>query len=110
VFKRDPDFRFVRGEWNLGVEFKYASLPEDPKEVARILPLLKRRLVAWDPVANKEVFRVDHPGPWNGGVLATAGNLVFQGTPGGEFAAYRADAEAVRQYVLARAHATRPSQ
>jgi PQQ-dependent dehydrogenase (methanol/ethanol family) len=91
VFKHDTAFRFTRGEWNLGTEFKYASLPEDPKEIAKILPLLKGRLLAWDPVANKEVFRIDHPGPWNGGILATAGNLIFQGTPGGEFAAYRAD-------------------
>jgi quinohemoprotein ethanol dehydrogenase len=29
--------------------------------------------------------------PWNGGVLSTAGNLVFQGTGMGEFVAYRAD-------------------
>ena len=30
------------------------------------------------------------PGPWNGGLLSTAGNLVFQGTAAGEFVAYRA--------------------
>ena len=30
------------------------------------------------------------PGPWNGGLLSTAGNLVFQGTAAGEFIAYRA--------------------
>jgi mono/diheme cytochrome c family protein len=47
-------------------------------------------LLAWDPVANKEKFRIEL-GPWSGGVLATAGNLIFQGTPAGEFAAYRAD-------------------
>jgi mono/diheme cytochrome c family protein len=33
---------------------------------------------------------VQHPGAWNGGVLSTAGNLVFQGNVGGEFAAYNA--------------------
>ena len=42
-------------------------------------------------MTNKEKFRIEHAGPWSGGVLATAGNLIFQGTPGGEFAAYRAD-------------------
>ena len=31
------------------------------------------------------------PIAWNGGVLATAGNLVFQGTSHGEFIAYAAD-------------------
>jgi quinohemoprotein ethanol dehydrogenase len=34
---------------------------------------------------------VPHPGPWNGGVLSTAGNLVFQGTASAEFRAYAAD-------------------
>jgi alcohol dehydrogenase (cytochrome c)/quinohemoprotein ethanol dehydrogenase len=48
-------------------------------------------LIAWDPVAGKEAWRVEQPGPWNGGTLATAGNLVFQGNAQGQFAAYSAD-------------------
>jgi quinohemoprotein ethanol dehydrogenase len=48
-------------------------------------------LVAWDPVAKKEAWRVPYKGPWNGGTLATAGNLVFQGTATEQFAAYSAD-------------------
>jgi len=48
------------------------------------------RLLAWDPVAQKEVWRVEHVSPWNGGTLATAGNLVFQGTADGRFVAYDA--------------------
>ncbi len=47
-------------------------------------------LVAWDPVAQKEAWRVQHPTLWNGGTLATAGNLVFQGTADGWFNAYDA--------------------
>ena len=47
-------------------------------------------LQAWDPVAQKERWRVQHPGPLNGGVLSTAGNLVFQGNGSGLIAAYRA--------------------
>jgi len=50
------------------------------------------RLVAWDPVAQKEVWRQEHVSPWNGGTLATAGNLVFQGTADGRFVAYDAKA------------------
>ena len=49
------------------------------------------QIIAWDPVQRKEVWRVRHPLPWNGGMLATAGNLVFQGNSVGEFAAYAAD-------------------
>ncbi len=48
-------------------------------------------LVAWDPVAQKARWTVQYPGPSNGGTLVTAGNLVFQGTAGGEFRAYSAD-------------------
>ena len=48
------------------------------------------RLLAWDPVAQKEVWRVEHVSPWNGGTLTTAGGLVFQGTADGRFLAYDA--------------------
>jgi quinohemoprotein ethanol dehydrogenase len=48
------------------------------------------RLLAWDPVAQKEVWRVEQVSPWNGGTLTTAGNLVFQGTADGRFRAYNA--------------------
>jgi quinohemoprotein ethanol dehydrogenase len=48
-------------------------------------------LKAWDPIAQKAVWTVKHPGSFNGGVLSTAGNLVFQGTGDGRFAAYAAD-------------------
>ncbi|GAP33643.1 PQQ-dependent dehydrogenase, methanol/ethanol family [Piscinibacter sakaiensis] len=51
---------------------------------------LSGRLVAWDPVAQKEVWRQEHAAPWNGGTLTTAGNLVFQGTADGRFVAYDA--------------------
>lgn len=47
-------------------------------------------LLAWDPVKQKEVWRVPTPAWWNGGVLATAGGLVFQGQVDGKFNAYAA--------------------
>jgi quinohemoprotein ethanol dehydrogenase len=48
------------------------------------------RLIAWDPVRQKEAWRQEHVSPWNGGTLTTAGNLVFQGTADGRFIAYNA--------------------
>jgi quinohemoprotein ethanol dehydrogenase len=48
------------------------------------------RLVAWDPVAQKEVWHADLPDPKSGGTLTTAGNLVFQGRADGTLVAYRA--------------------
>ncbi|MES2422823.1 MAG: PQQ-dependent dehydrogenase, methanol/ethanol family [Pseudomonadota bacterium] len=48
------------------------------------------RLIAWDPVQQKEVWRKEHVSPWNGGTVTTAGNLVFQGTADGRIVAYNA--------------------
>jgi quinohemoprotein ethanol dehydrogenase len=47
-------------------------------------------LLAWDPVAQKMRWEVGHDSYWNGGTMTSAGNLVFQGTARGEFAAYNA--------------------
>ena len=47
-------------------------------------------LLAWDPVKGAARWSVDHSLPFNGGVLSTAGNLVFQGSGEGEFSAYDA--------------------
>jgi quinohemoprotein ethanol dehydrogenase len=48
------------------------------------------RLIAWDPVQHREVWRQEQISPWNGGTLTTAGNLVFQGTADARFVAYNA--------------------
>jgi quinohemoprotein ethanol dehydrogenase len=47
-------------------------------------------LLAWDPVARKVAWE-QREGSGSAGTLTTAGNLVFQGTPGKKFAAFRAD-------------------
>src|SRR3546814_10534666 len=49
------------------------------------------QLIAWDPVKQKPVWTQDYVTVWNGGTLATAGGLVFQGTADGRFVAYAAD-------------------
>ncbi len=66
--------------WNVG----FVLNGEPPKAPAF------GRLVAWDPVKQKEAWHVEYPAPWNGGTLTTAGNLVFQGTADGRFVAYDA--------------------
>lgn len=48
-------------------------------------------LSAWDPVRQREAWRVDYSATGSGGVLATAGNLVVQGTVDDTIAIYRAD-------------------
>jgi quinohemoprotein ethanol dehydrogenase len=89
-FLKDKDFRPESVGINMGVDLASTSLPQDPKVKAAILASLKGSLLAWDPVAGREAWRAEHAGPWNGGLLSTAGNLVFQGTAAGEFVAYRA--------------------
>src|SRR5665213_3871360 len=49
------------------------------------------RLVAWDPVLQSARWSAMRRFPSNGGVLSTAGNLVFQGEGAGEFQAFAAD-------------------
>jgi len=81
-YKHDPDFEYVPGAWNIGIDWTVAD--RFPREV------VSGHLLAWDPVAQREVWRAQYTGPWNGGTLTTAGNLVFQGTAHGTFAVYRA--------------------
>jgi PQQ-dependent dehydrogenase (methanol/ethanol family) len=90
VYGTDDKFAFHPGEWNTATNTDLNSLPTDPKALAAMKNAFKGYLAAWDPVAQKEVWRAEHKGPWNGGVLATGGGLVFQGTADGHFNAYDA--------------------
>jgi quinohemoprotein ethanol dehydrogenase len=91
-----------QGAWNPGefkqmsadplkgnVPYNLALAPAERKVEAYDIPY-KGRLLAWDPVARKPKWVVEYGAYWNGGTLATAGNLVFQGTAAGDFIAYNA--------------------
>ena len=52
------------------------------------------KLVAWDPVTQTSRWSIPQATGFNGGLLATAGNLVFQGAGNGEFSAYSASSGA----------------
>ena len=52
-------------------------------------------LLAWDPVTQKKAWQVPTPVFWNGGVLATGGDLVFQGQIDRRFNAYDAKSGAL---------------
>jgi quinohemoprotein ethanol dehydrogenase len=84
------NYRYRPTGWNVGVDFLVAGLPDDEAQLKAIRASLKGRLIAWDPVTQSEKWSVEYSGPWNGGVLATAGGLVFQGNAVGEFAAFDA--------------------
>lgn len=69
---------------NMGADWQYQG-----PESGQVVPPTGR-LIAWDPVAQREVWRVEHPQPLSGGTLSTAGGLVFQGRADGRLRAYRA--------------------
>lgn len=52
--------------------------------------IVKSYLQAWDPVKQKEAWRVDNAVFGSSGTLSTAGDLVFSGNHAGDFAAYDA--------------------
>ena len=54
-------------------------------------PFSPGKLVAFDPVSQSIRWSVDQRLPYNGGVMATAGNLVFEGNAEGRFEAFAAD-------------------
>ena len=91
AYGTDPRFQDDSTKWNTGADFA-AGVPQViPSEVFKFLRSgLKGRLIAWDPVANEARWTVEHEGPWNGGVLSTAGGVIFQGKLNGEFVAYDA--------------------
>jgi len=84
VYGNDPNFKPSKMGNNLGVSFA-GNAPASPKAAEEALASVQGRLIAWDPVAQKEVWRVERAGPANGGALSTGGGLVFQGTGLGDF-------------------------
>jgi quinohemoprotein ethanol dehydrogenase len=50
----------------------------------------KGQLIAWDPVTQKQRWKVQNEQLWNSGALSTAGDLVFQGTADGWLYGYNA--------------------
>ncbi len=90
-FAQDKAFLHRPGVWNTGTDFD-ASLPgDDPGVMISALSSFKGGLTAWNPVTQQPAWGIQHDTLWNGGLLSTAGNLVFQGRADGYFAAYAAD-------------------
>jgi quinohemoprotein ethanol dehydrogenase len=85
----DPAYRYNKGGRNLGVIAGPGALPRVSGE--QTATAAAAYLVAWDPVAQNERWRVTFSGPGNGGgTLATGGTLVFEADPQGNLVAYHA--------------------
>lgn len=80
VYKRNPD------GLNLGLEF--GRITQLLMENLDTQPTPKGYLKAFDPLTGESPWTVEIPHYWNGGVLGTAGGLVFQGDALGYFNAY----------------------
>jgi alcohol dehydrogenase (cytochrome c)/quinohemoprotein ethanol dehydrogenase len=90
AYTDDPNYAPRPIGFNVGIDGPSASMPQDSNVRSQVLASVRGFLKAWDPVAQKESWRVEQPGPWNGGVLSTAGSLVFSGNGSGQFNAYHA--------------------
>ena len=80
IYKRNP------GRWNMGIEM--SSLAQNVLSNLESMPEPGGFLKAFDPLTGETKWSVPIPHYWNGGVLATAGGLVFQGDALGLFSAY----------------------
>jgi quinohemoprotein ethanol dehydrogenase len=86
----DGAFNFVHHRSNSGQG--YGNMPElRAKLQEEANAKEKGYLLAWNPKTQTEAWRVPYPHPGSGGVLATAGNLLIQGTIDKTLAIYRAD-------------------
>ena len=74
---------------NLGITMSPVT-PVDDQGKPIEMPKTTGSLLAWNPVTQKPVWRADHPVSSAGGVLATAGNIVVQGTGANTIEIYRA--------------------
>jgi len=90
LYKPDEHFQEKALAFNTATDVVAPALPQKPQIKKAVLESIKGHLCAWDPIQQKEVWRVERGSPVNGGVLSTAGNLVFQGTAQGNLEAYRA--------------------
>lgn len=91
VYAHDPDWKPGTTGFQLGIDASAGNLPPDQAIRQATAAAMTGALVAFDPVTGTIKWKVPQETPTNGGTLATAGNLVFQGTALGEFRAYAAD-------------------
>jgi quinohemoprotein ethanol dehydrogenase len=95
LFGHDPDWKYNEPSYlgfASGIGFNTATGVDTTLPIRKEInaPKINERLLAWDPVNQREVWHYPHKNLWNGGVLTTAGDLVFQGGSDGVFRAFDA--------------------
>ena len=89
LYTAQKPFQYRAKGWNTGIELSSGDIPDN--QIKAIAATQTGALIAWDPIARKARWAVEHPYQNNGGVLATAGDIVFEGTSDGHFYGYAAD-------------------
>jgi PQQ-dependent dehydrogenase (methanol/ethanol family) len=91
-YMKQQPYAYVPGLWNTGTDFAgLVKFIGDAIERGETPDPQLGFIRAWDPLTQKERWSIPMPGPWNGGLLSTAGDLVFGGGANGIFAAYDAE-------------------
>ncbi len=95
VYQSDESFSFTKKKWGTGILYAGSEPPFNettkPYTVGHADTLERNILKAWDPIRQAVVWEVENEIPkGNGGILSTAGNLVFQGTNTGQLHIYDA--------------------
>jgi quinohemoprotein ethanol dehydrogenase len=90
AYANAKNFVYRQGGWNTGTDTDVNAVKLPPKQQEAIVSSIGGSLMAWDPVAQAPRWTVKRPYFWNGGVLSTAGGLVFQGAAEGELDAFDA--------------------
>ena len=96
IYATQDDYEYTPGAWNTGTALIINELPSDEAQFRALAASVSGKLLAWDPIAQEERWLAQHINPNNGGVLSTAGGLVFQGTADARFVAYDAASGDVR--------------
>jgi PQQ-dependent dehydrogenase (methanol/ethanol family) len=89
LYTPDPNFALLPHTFNTGED--WAALSETFEGFEDALRFCApTHITAWDPVTRRQAWRVEHRSQVPGGVVSTAGGLLFQGNGSGVFAAYDA--------------------
>ena len=84
VYENEKNYQFRPGRDNMYARQISTPLPPAYSHFGKGWPEPEYEVLkAWDPVQQKEIWRLPFPGTQNGGILSTDGDLIFQGSSTG---------------------------
>jgi quinohemoprotein ethanol dehydrogenase len=88
VFEREKAPRYRLDSYNAAADERLPEAGDTKLLRGQPVPQMRSVLVAWDPMRSRAVWRVPQKRFYNGGILSTGSNLVFQGDASGAMTAY----------------------